>query len=123
MLKKAPIPTEFMASFPCTAIHCASKFCCDTYPVNAVPIDTRKVTTPATQVRPRPSRQAPWKKVAHRCNTIKKKNDCTDQKCRLLKKCPTAEKCHHCGPKAARMIPVAISSTKLAMVAAPKRYT
>src|SRR5947209_6014867 len=93
--KNAPTPDELIASLPWTAIHWASKFCCDRYPVKAVRMETVNVITPDTQVRPRPSRQAPWKKAVQRCRTMKKKKAWTDQKWMLLKKWPMVDECHH----------------------------
>ena len=118
-LKKAPIPTELRPSLPSLAIHCASKFCWERYPVKAVPIAIRKTTAPVTQVQPLPPRQAPMKNLPQRCTTMAKKNTSTDQRWTLLKNFPTPESCHQAGPFSPRITPEPITTTSAAIVATP----
>ena len=79
-----------------------------------------KMTTPMAQVAARPWRQPAMKYWPHRCRTMKMKNSCTDQKWRLLKKRPTLESCHHCGPMNASTTPLATTHTRAAIVITPK---
>ena len=62
---RTPRPRLLIPSLAWVAIHCESKLVCTTYPVKAVAIDTKKATTPVTQVRRRP-RQAAMKNLPHR---------------------------------------------------------
>ena len=110
---------ELIPSLACVPIHCASKFVWERYPVNAVTIDARKVTTPRIQVIARRPRHAAMKNLPHRCTTIAKKNSSTDQRWHELTKRPTVETCHHWGPLIARMQPVAITTINAAVVATP----
>ena len=99
------MPTEFIASLAWVEIHCASKFCCETYPVSAHGIATRKVTAPVIHTRARPPRQAAIQYLPHRWMTMTKKNSSTDHRWMLLKKCPTPVKCHQLGPFRVRIMP------------------
>src|SRR6202035_5690224 len=76
-LKNEPTPTAFIASLAWVEIHWASKFCCETYPVKAHGIATRKVTAPVTHTRARPPRQAAIQYLPQRWTTMKKKNSST----------------------------------------------
>ena len=65
-------------------------------------MDTKKATTPVTQVSIRGPRQADIQNLPHRCMTMKKKNRSTLHRCKPLKKCPTAVVCHQLIPPTAR---------------------
>jgi hypothetical protein len=54
---------------------------------------------------------------------MKMKNSCTLQKCKLLKKRPIPETCHHWGPNIERMIPLITTQTRATRVMTPKTYT
>src|SRR5437879_498101 len=84
---------------------------------------TANVTAPIIQVGARPSRQLAMKYCPQRCRTMKMKNTCTLQKWRLLKKRPGLERCHHWGPKSARMVPLRMTQTSAAIVTTPKTQT
>ena len=76
-LKNAPPPVALMPSLACVPIHCASKFVCDRYPVNAVTIEARNVATPKIHVIALRPRHAAMKNFPHRWTTIAKKNSST----------------------------------------------
>ena len=84
-LKYAPMPTELSPSLAWVEIHCESKFCCVTYPVNAAPTEVMNATAPVIQVRARLPRQAAMKNLPHRWMTMNAMNSSTDHMCRLLK--------------------------------------
>ena len=50
---------------------------------------------------------------------MKMKNSCTDQKCKLLTKCPEAEVCHQVGPLKVKMTPEPMIPASAAMVSTP----
>src|ERR1700712_3291474 len=104
-LKNEPTPAAFNPSFACVAIHCASKFCCETYPVNAHGTATMNATAPVIHTRARPPRHAAIQYFPHRWTTMKKKNSSTDHRWMLLKKWPTLVKCHQPGPFSVRITP------------------
>ena len=81
---------------------------------------TAKVTTPIIQVGARPSRQLAMKYCPHKCRTMNTKNTWTLQKCRLLKKRPARDRCHHWGPKRASITPLATTQARAAIVTTPK---
>ena len=87
--------------------------------MNAVRMLTPKMITPIIHVTARPSRQPAMKYWPQRCSTMKMKNSWTDQKWRLLKKRPTLESCHHCGPMNERTTPLAITQNRAAIVTTP----
>lgn len=49
-----------------------------------------------------------------------KKNTSTLQRCSELTNSPVEDRCHQVGPKMARTMPVAMTTTSAAMVATPK---
>ena len=70
------------------------------------------MSTPNSQVKPRPPRHAAVKNEDPKCTKMLKKKTCTDQKCRELKNRPQSEPCHHTGPFMTRITPVTIRLTK-----------
>src|SRR5665213_3608968 len=109
-----------MPSLAWVEIHCESKLLWLTYPVKAVAMETRKVTTPVIQVIARPPRQAAMKYLPHRCTTMAKKKISTLQRCREFTKGPIDEVCHHWGPRIARTQPEAMTTINAASVVTPK---
>src|ERR1035437_5985466 len=114
------MPAALRPSFADTLTHWEAKFCCDRYPVKAVPIDTTNATAPLTHVIWRWPRHAAMKNLDQRWMTIKKKNSSTLHRCRLLRKCPILDTCHHDGPSRARRQPLAMTTIRAAVVNTPK---
>ncbi len=119
-LKNAPAPVALIPSLAWVEIHWESKFCWDRYPVKAAPTDTRKATTPVTQVRRRRPRHAAMKNLPHRWMTMKKKNASTLQRWSEFTKSPALDTCHQAGPFNASTHPVAMTSRSADTVSTPK---
>ncbi len=90
--------------------------------MKAVPTEATNATAPVTQVSARRPRQAAMKNLPHRWITMKNMNSSTLHRCRLLTKCPVAEKCHHDGPLSARRPPEISTTSSADKVSTPNTY-
>ena len=88
--------------------------------MKAVPSEAKKQTTPVIQVSARRPRQAAIQNFPHRWMTMKMKNSCTLQKCKLLVNLPTDDVWYHAGPAKESPSPESKITKNAASVSTPK---